>query len=108
MCAAVGLAVMVAWLVRATPVLRFGSQNPMAFNTGLAFVVTGVALAALARGIPRAALVAGVFDVILGALVLAEYASGPRSRHRSADREFLPQPDRTFCPGGWRSILRCA
>jgi hypothetical protein len=75
-CVAVGLAVMVAWLVRATPVLRFGSQNPMAFNTALAFVVTGVALVALVRRQPRAALVAGLFDTALGALVLAEYALG--------------------------------
>ena len=39
-------------------------------------MVTGVALVALARGRPRAALAAGVFDVALGAVVLAEYASG--------------------------------
>ena len=76
LCVAVGLAVMVAWVVRATAVLRFGSQNPMSFNTALAFTVTGVALVALARRRPRAALVAGVFDVALGALVLAEYALG--------------------------------
>ena len=76
-CVAVGLAVMVAWFVRATPVLRFGSQNPMSFNTALAFVVTGVALVALARRHPRAALVAGVFDAVLGVLILAEDAPGP-------------------------------
>ena len=73
---AVGLAVIVAWLVRATAVLRFGSLNPMSFNTALAFVVTGVALVALARRQPRAALVAGLFDVALGATILAEDASG--------------------------------
>ena len=70
LCVAVGLAVMVAWLVRATPVLRFGSQTPMAFNTALAFVVTGAALVALARGHPRAVLAAGLFDVVLGAVVV--------------------------------------
>jgi PAS domain S-box-containing protein len=75
-CVAVGLAVMVAWLVRATPVLRFGSQNPMSFNTALAFALTGVALVALARRHPRAAQAAGVFDVALGTVVLAEYAFG--------------------------------
>jgi PAS domain S-box-containing protein len=75
-CVAVGLAVMVAWLVRATAVLRFGSQNPMSFNTALAFVVTGVALVALARREPRPALVAGLFDVALGTAILAEDASG--------------------------------
>ena len=74
LCAAVGLTVMVAWFVRATVILRFGSQNPMSFNTALAFVVTGVALVALARRRPRAALAAGVFDAVLGALILAEYA----------------------------------
>ena len=52
LCVAGGLAVMVAWLVRATAVLQFGSQNPMSFNTALAFVVTGAALVALARDIP--------------------------------------------------------
>ena len=74
LCAAVGLTVMVAWFVRATAILRFGSENPMSFNTALAFVVTGVALVALASGRPRAALVAGVFDAVLGAVILAEYA----------------------------------
>src|ERR1700733_2973887 len=74
LCVAVGLTVMAAWFVRATAVLRFGSQNPMSFNTALAFVVTGVALVALARRRPRAALAAGVFDAVLGALILAEYA----------------------------------
>ena len=76
LCVAGGLAVMVAWLVRATAVLQFGSQNPMSFNTALAFVVTGAALVALAGGHPRAALAAGLFDVVLGAVVLAEYAFG--------------------------------
>jgi PAS domain S-box-containing protein len=74
LCTAVGLTVMVAWFVRATAILRFGSENPMSFNTALAFVVTGVALVALARRRPRAALVAGVFDAVLGAVILAEYA----------------------------------
>jgi PAS domain S-box-containing protein len=76
LCVAAGLAVIVAWLVRATPVLRFGSQNPMSFDAALAFVVSGVALAALARGHPRAALAAGAFDAALGAMVLAEYILG--------------------------------
>src|ERR1700685_1219448 len=53
-CAAVGLTVIAAWYVRATGILRFGSQNPMSFNTALALVVTGVALVALARTRPRA------------------------------------------------------
>jgi PAS domain S-box-containing protein len=76
LCAAVGLAVMVAWFVRASVILRYGSQNPMSFNTALAFVVTGLALVALARRRPRAALAAGVFDAALGAVILAEYALG--------------------------------
>jgi PAS domain S-box-containing protein len=76
LCVAVGLAVMVSWFVRATAVLQFGSQNPMAFNTALAFVLSGIALVALARGHPRAALAAGLFDAVLGVVVLAEYASG--------------------------------
>src|ERR1700683_3504092 len=75
-CAAVGLTVIAAWYVRATGILRFGSQNPMSFNTALALVVTGVALVALARTRPRAALTAGLFDVVLGVVTLAEYALG--------------------------------
>jgi PAS domain S-box-containing protein len=74
LCAAAGLTVIVAWCARATAILRFGSQNPMSFNTAVAFVVTGVALVALARRRPRAALAAGVFDAVLGAAILAEYA----------------------------------
>jgi PAS domain S-box-containing protein len=75
-CVTVGLAVIVAWLVRATAFLQFVGLNPMSFNTALAFVLTGVALVALARGQPRAALAAGLFDAALGAVVLTEYASG--------------------------------
>jgi PAS domain S-box-containing protein len=69
----VGLLVIVAWFARATVILTFGSQNPMSFNTALAFVVTGIALVALTRRRPRLALAAGAFDVILGLAVLAEY-----------------------------------
>jgi PAS domain S-box-containing protein len=76
LCVAVGLAVIVAWFVRATAFLQFGSLNPMSFNTALAFVVTGAALVALARGHPQATLAAGLFDAALGTLILTEYASG--------------------------------
>ena len=78
LCAAIGVTVMVAWLARATAVLRFGSQNPMTFNTALALAVTGAALVVLAarRPWPWAALVAGVFDTALGLAVLAEYMLG--------------------------------
>jgi PAS domain S-box-containing protein len=73
LCAAIGVAFMVAWYVRATPFLRFGSANPMSFNTALTFAVTGIALAALARKRPRATLAAGVFNAVLGLAILAEY-----------------------------------
>jgi PAS domain S-box-containing protein len=76
LCAAVGLTVIAAWYARAAAILSFGSQNPMSFNTALGFVVTGVALVALARTRPRAALAAGLFDAGLGAVTLAEYALG--------------------------------
>jgi len=76
LCVGVGLSVVVAWLARATPVLQFGSKNPMSFNTAVAFAVTGVALVALARGRLRAVIAAGVFDAVVGALSLAEYALG--------------------------------
>ena len=74
--AAIGVTVMVAWLVRATAVLRFGSQNPMTFNTALALAVTGAALVMVAARCPWGALVAGVFDTALGLAVLAEYTLG--------------------------------
>ena len=75
LCSAVGLTVMAAWFARVTAILRFGSKNPMSFNTALAFVVTGVALVVLARRRqPRAALAAGLFDAVLGVVILAEYA----------------------------------
>ena len=73
LCIGVGLTVIVAWFARATVILTFGSKNPMSFNTALAFAVTGVALVALARKRPRAALVAGLFDAVMGLTVLAEY-----------------------------------
>jgi PAS domain S-box-containing protein len=76
LCAVIGLTVMVAWFVRATAVLRFGSQNPMSFNTALALTVTGATLVAVARKRPRATLAAGAFDIVLGAVILAEYALG--------------------------------
>jgi len=75
-CAAVGVAVMAAWYARATTVVTFGSQSAMPFDTALAFAVTGAALVARARGRPRAAMAAGVVDVLLGAAVLTEYALG--------------------------------
>ena len=76
LCVAIGLTVMAAWFARATAILRLGSQNPMTFNTALGVTVTGAALVAVARRRPRAALAAGVFDVVLGAAVLAEWALG--------------------------------
>jgi PAS domain S-box-containing protein len=76
LCAAVGVAVMAAWGARATTVVTFGSKSAMPFNTALAFAVTGAALVMLARGQPRGSIVAGVFDVLLGATVLTEYALG--------------------------------
>ncbi len=76
LCVVIGVTVMVAWFSRATAILRFGSQTPMAFSTALAVAVTGAALVALVRGRPRAALAAGLFDAAFGAVVLAEYALG--------------------------------
>jgi hypothetical protein len=78
LCAVIGVIVMVAWLARASAVLRFGSQNPMTFNTALVLAVTGAALVVLAarRPWPWAALVAGVLDTTLGLAVLAEYILG--------------------------------
>jgi PAS domain-containing protein len=75
--AAIGVTTMVAWFLRVTPILRFGSLNPISFNTSLAFAVTGIALAVFASGWwPRAVQIAGVFDAVLFAVILAEYASG--------------------------------
>ena len=74
LCVAEGLTVMAAWCARARAILFFGSQRPVMFNAGLAMTVTGVALVALARGRPRAALAAGAFDAALGTVILAEWA----------------------------------
>jgi PAS domain S-box-containing protein len=76
LCAAIGVTVLVAWFTRATVILRFGSSTPMSVNAALFAALTGAALVAVSRGRPRAALVAGVFDVALGLAVLAEYALG--------------------------------
>jgi signal transduction histidine kinase len=73
LCVVIGAAMMVAWLVRATAVLRFGGHDPMTFNTALALTVTGGALAGRR---PRAAMVAGVLDAAFGLALLAEYALG--------------------------------
>ena len=73
LCAAIGVTVMAAWLARATAVLRFGSQNPMAFNSALALAVTGAALVLVAARRSWAALAAGVLDAAFGVAVLTEY-----------------------------------
>jgi PAS domain S-box-containing protein len=73
LCIGVGLLVIAAWFARVSVILTFGSKNPMSFNTALAFAVTGVALVALVRKRPRVALAAGLFDTVLGVMVLAEY-----------------------------------
>ena len=72
--AAIGMTVLVAWLLQDSVILRFDSHTPMSANTALAVAVTGVALLAVTWRLSRAALVAGVLDVALGALVLTEYA----------------------------------
>jgi PAS domain S-box-containing protein len=74
LCLAIGATVAVAWLVRATAILRFASPTPVSFNTALASAVTGVAMALFAaRRSSLAVLIAGIFDAVLGLLVLAEF-----------------------------------
>jgi PAS domain S-box-containing protein len=76
-CLAAGATVMVAWMLRATAVLRFASLTPMRFNTALALTVTGAALVVpVGQRWPRAPLVAGIADACIGLAVLAEYALG--------------------------------
>ena len=75
LCAAGGLTV-VAAVPRATAILRIGGQNSMTFNIACCLAVTGIALIALARGRPRAALAAGAVDALLGTLTAAEWALG--------------------------------
>ena len=106
-CAAIGVTVLVAWVVRATVILRFGSHNAMSANTALAVEVTGVALVAVTARHPRAAQVAGVFDLALGGLALTEYARAAISASISWSC-IRTSPSRTPCPEGWRSALRCA
>ena len=76
LCAAGGLTVVAAWFARATAILRIGGQNSMTFNIACCLAVTGIALIALARGRPRAALAAGAVDALLGTLTAAEWALG--------------------------------
>jgi len=74
-CLAVGVTYMAAWLGHVTVILRSSGSRPLYFNTALALAVTGAALVLLARWRWRwAVTVAGAFDVLLGLLVLAEYA----------------------------------
>jgi hypothetical protein len=54
LCAVIGVTVLVAWFVRATAILRFGSHTPMSVNAALAAVVTGVALVAITWRFPWA------------------------------------------------------
>ena len=76
LCTTGGLTVMAAWFARATAILRLGSHNPMTFNSASGVAVTGIAMIALVRGRPRAALAAGAFDTLLGTLALVEWALG--------------------------------
>ncbi len=76
LCTAIGLTVMVSWPARATALLRLGSQHSMAFNTALAVTVTGAALATFTQRRRWPVRVAGLFDVALAIVVLAEYVLG--------------------------------
>ena len=76
-CVALGVTVIVGWYLKAPAFLRVhASHGPIVFNAGVALAVTGAALAAVSRHRYRAAAVAGVFDVVLATLSLAEHALG--------------------------------
>ncbi len=76
LCAAAGLIVIVAWFARITAVLLVDGPSPVEFNAALAVTVTGAALVAFVRRRPWAALVAGVVDVAVGGVTLAEWVLG--------------------------------
>lgn len=76
-CVALGVVVIVGWYLKAPAFLRVhASHGPIVFNAGLAMAVTGAALAAVSQHRYRAAAVAGIFDVTLATLTLAEHALG--------------------------------
>jgi len=77
-CCVGGVTVMAAWLVHSGAVLHWPiGGNPMAFNTALCLVVTGAALVAVSRRTwGWLAVVGAGLDVIMGTVVLAQYASG--------------------------------
>jgi signal transduction histidine kinase len=84
---AFGIVIMVAWLTHATAVLHFANKTtPMFFNTALALTLTGICLFAVTRGKPKAAIVAGAFDAVLGVLCLTEYIVG---RNLGIDQLFV-------------------
>src|SRR5664279_6078615 len=78
LCCVGGVTVMAAWLVHSAAVLQWPiGGNPMAFNTALCLVVTGAALVAVSRRTwGWLAVVGAGLDVIMGTVVLAQYASG--------------------------------
>ncbi|HVL05343.1 MAG TPA: ATP-binding protein [Acidimicrobiales bacterium] len=76
--AMLGLLEMLAWYLRLSTVLRFGSSSfaPIMFNTALALTLTGAALALAASGRVRWLAAAGLFDVTLATAVVVQHVTG--------------------------------
>jgi PAS domain S-box-containing protein len=75
--AGIGILEMLAWHLQWTDVLRVrDSYIPMVYNTAFALAVTGVAIASSVRGTYRLLRVAGVLDVTLGVVILAQHLFG--------------------------------
>jgi len=75
--AVIGAMEMLAWHLQWTTVLQINaSYAPMTYNTALALLVTGLAIAFAVRGPTRWLRVAGILDVMLGAPGLAREAVG--------------------------------
>lgn len=73
--ALLGLTVMVGWLVGSTALTQIRPEfAAMQFNTALAFLASGLALAAVARGAFRAVRLLVVWPIVVGLLTLLQYA----------------------------------
>jgi PAS domain S-box-containing protein len=66
--------VLVGWYDQIVPLVKVGSASPpMAFNTAVAFLISGCGLLAIGSRLSRLALPAGIVVAALGLATLAEY-----------------------------------
>jgi signal transduction histidine kinase len=77
LCAAGGLVVVIAWYANALSILRANAQStPIAFNSGVAFVLIGLALVATVLRRNRLVLLGASVAALFGTITLLEHALG--------------------------------